>query len=101
MLELAKLYQAFGDDPSIHFIVVTACSVLQVLLLQMPRVKSKSKEYKVCLERHLALWQQGDIASLLQEGKCIQDHFPVSNSAESKSRIAARHFDHLMLMGKV
>ena len=53
------------------------------------------------MEGRLALWKQGDIASLLQEGKCIQDRLLASNSAESKSRNVARHFDHLMSMGKV
>ena len=48
VLELAKVYQAFGNDSSIHSIAFTACSAFfQVLLLQKPHVKSKSKEHSV------------------------------------------------------
>ena len=65
-IELSKLYQAFGDNSSLHSIAFTACSVMQVLLLQKPHAKSKSKEHSICLEHRLVLWGCGDIASLLR-----------------------------------
>ena len=37
VIELSKLYQAFGDNSSLHSIAFTACSVMQVLLLQTLR----------------------------------------------------------------
>jgi len=74
---------------------------MQVLLLQKPHLKSKSKEHSSCLECRLALWQQGDICSLLSEDKCIQEHLPPPTSYDSASCCAARQFDHLMSMGKV
>jgi len=89
VLELAKLYQAYGDNSSLHSIALTACSVMQVLLLQKPHMKSKSKEHSSCLEHHLALWQQGDIASLLKEEKCIQGHLSSSTGHGSTSRNTA------------
>ena len=72
--ELARLYQAYADNSALHSIAFTACCVFQVLLLQKPHAKSKSKEHVACLERHLLLWHNGDIPALLNEGKCIQDH---------------------------
>ena len=101
IIELSKLYQAFGDNSSLHSIAFTACSVMQVLLLQKPHAKSKSKEHSICLERRLALWRCGDIASLLKEGKCIQDHLTTSTNKVTRSSTVTRHFDHLMSMGKV
>ena len=56
VLELARLYQAYADNSSLHSIALTACSVFQVLLLQKPHAKSKSKEHITCLEHCLALW---------------------------------------------
>ena len=45
--------------------------VLQILLLQKPSQKSKSRDHVVHLKRWLELWKCGDIQSLLQEGRCM------------------------------
>ena len=55
VLEIARLYQAYADGSALHSIALTACCVLQVLLLQKPHAKSKSKEHAECLERRLNL----------------------------------------------
>ena len=43
VMELARLYQAYADDSALHSIAFTACCVFQVLLLQKPHAKSKSR----------------------------------------------------------
>ena len=95
------MYQAYADDSTLHSIAFTACCVFQVLLLQKPRVKSKSKEHVACLERHLLLWHNSDIPALLNEGKCIQDHLQSAIQSETKPRNNVRVVDRLMSLGKV
>ena len=101
VMELARLYQAYADNSALHSIAFTACCVFQVLLLQKPHAKSKSKEHVACLERRLLLWHNGDIPALLNEGKCIQDHFQSAIQSGTKPRNNARVFDRLMSLGKV
>jgi len=101
VLELARLYQAYADNSSLHSIALTACSVFQVLLLQKPHANSKSKEHIACLECHLTLWHRGDVAALLREGKCIQDHLEASIHSKPKPKNIARIFDCHMSEGKV
>ncbi len=53
------------------------------------------------MERRLSLWQNGDIITLLNEGKCIQRHLlPSTNQAENLEK-TARIFSNLMLQGRV
>ena len=101
VLELARLYQAYANNSTLHSVALTACCVFQVLLLQKPHSKSKSKEHVECLERRLVLWHQGDIAALVKEGKCIQDHLHCYIQSEPRPRNIARTFDQLMSLGKV
>ena len=101
VMELARLYQAYTDDSALHSIAFTACCVFQVLLLQKPHAKSKSKEHVASLECHLLLWHNGDIPALLNEGKCIQDHLQSAIQSGTKPRNNVRVFDRLMSLGKV
>ena len=55
VLELARLYQAYADNSTLHSIALTACCVFQVLLLQKPHARSKSRDHTHCLERRLDL----------------------------------------------
>ena len=48
--ELAKLYQAFADQSSLHSIALMACSVMQPVLLQQPYKQSKAKDHSTCLK---------------------------------------------------
>ena len=99
--ELTRLYQAFADNSSLSSISLTAAVVLQVLLLQKPHARSKAKEHTALLRRRLTLWHNGDIDSLIREGKCIQKHLNSSQSSVKKSPSFARKFDQLMSQGKV
>jgi len=67
----------------------------------VPHANSKTKEHLACLECHLTLWRHGDVASLLTEGKCIQDHLETSIHSKPKPKNIACIFDHHMSEGKV
>ena len=56
VLELARVYQAYADNFTLHihsvalsYHLLCAC-VMQVLLLQKPHVRNKSKDHVHCLE---------------------------------------------------
>ena len=70
VLELAKLHQAYADNTTLHSVALTACCAFQVLLLQKPHTRSKSKDHVHGLECCLELWHHGDIDALVKEGKC-------------------------------
>ena len=57
-------------NSTLHSITLTACSVFQVLMLQKPHTRSKSKDHVTvtCLKHRLTLWYSGDIASIVGEG---------------------------------
>ena len=63
--------------------------------------RSKSKDHVHCLEHRLELWHRGDIDSLVEEGKCIQDHLQSTIHSGPKSTSVARKCDQLMKLGKV
>ena len=99
--ELARLYQAYADASTLECIALKAGTVLQCLLLQKPHAKSKSKDHSTHLERRLKLWLDGDISTLLREGRCIQRHLPSPTNQEDNLEKNARVFSRLMLQGKV
>ena len=98
--ELARLYQAFAEDSALSSIALTACSVMQPLLLQKPYRKSRAKDHSAHLLRRLEMWSKGSFDALLREGHCIQDHLRRSSS-KKKSDDQSRLFDHLMSERKV
>ena len=99
--ELARLYQAYADASTLECIALKAGTVLQCLLLQKLHAKSKSKDHSTHLERRLKLWLDGDISTLLHEGRCIQRHLPSPTNQEDNLEKNARVFSRLMLQGKV
>ena len=70
----------------LHLLLV----VFQVLLLQKPHAKSKSRDHVHCLECHLDLWHHGDITALVKEAKCIQDHLQSTIQSGLNSSNVAR-----------
>ena len=96
VLELARLYQVYADNTTLHSIALTACCVFQMLLLQKLHARSKSKDHVHCLESHLELWLSSDIDTLVKEGKCIQDHLQSTIHSGRWSNNVVRKFDQLM-----
>ena len=72
--ELARLYRAYAEKSSLECIALKAAAIMPGLLLQKPHAKSKHKEHRVCLERRLNLWRDGDFEALLFEGRTLQKY---------------------------
>ena len=76
---------------------------MPALVLQKPNAKSKTQDHISCLHRRLALWEKGEIAELLKEGKAIQRSLqvkPLRWESEDEAK-TARKFSKLMMEGKV
>ena len=80
--EITKLLQAFASGSTLEDTALKASFVMQILLLQKPSQKSKTRDHATHLERRLELWKQGDIPSLIHEGRCIQ-HYLISRPRPS------------------
>ena len=77
-----------------------AITLIQVLLLQKPSKRSKTKDHICHLKRRLDLWYKGDLRKLLEEGRCIQNRL-ISRRASCKNDIDGHIFRSLMAQGKV
>jgi len=53
--------------------------------LQKPYKKSKAKDNQECLAKRLALWKEGEIDTLVREGKMIQRR--LNNSKRTNHQI--------------
>ena len=98
--EINRLLQTFTNGSQMESITLKASFVMQILLLQKPSKKSKSKDHISHLRRRLELWKQGDIPILVQEGKCIQRYLH-NVSRPSDDYTIARNFGKMMEQGKV
>ena len=97
--ELSCHYQAYAEHSSWELIALKPCWVLVALVLQKPRRTTKNKDHVNLLNSYLALWKEGKVSSLVDEGRCIQKGLS-SGSVPEKNK-AACTFNHLMLQGKV
>ena len=95
--EITRLLQAFANDSQMESIALKASFVMQILLLQKPSKKSKSKDHISHLKRRL---EQGDIPLLIQEGRCIQRYLH-NRPRPSDDNAIARNFGKMMEQGKV
>ena len=98
--EVARLFQAFADGSSLERISMKAITLVQILLLQKPGKRSKTKDHICHLKRRLDLWHNGDIRELLDEGRSIQARL-ISRKAKGKNDIDNHIFRSLMAQGKV
>ena len=98
--EAADLLQAFAQKTSQECIAIKACLLMQTLLLQKTFARSKAKDHTSHQQRRLASWKEGDIESLLAEGRCIQAHLP-KYSAHTEDESIARLFSKTMFCGNV
>ncbi len=77
-----------------------AITLIQVLLLQKPSKRSKTKDHICHLKRRLDLWHTGDFMQLVEEGRCIQNRL-ISRKVPGKSDVGGYIFKSLMAQGKV
>ena len=66
--EITRLFQAFADGSSLERVSMKAITLIQILLLQKPSKRSKTKEHIGHLKRRLDLRSKGDIQQLWKRG---------------------------------
>ena len=97
--EIAHLLRAYAEAGALEAIALKTAMMLPALLLQKPSASSKAKDHTQCLDRRLKLWREGDINSLVQEGRAIQSRF--SRNMQKAGAQTALTFAKLMMKGKV
>ena len=98
--EMARLFQAFADGSCLERISMKAITLLQVLLLQKPSKKSKTKDHVNHLKRRLVLWNNGQFTELADEVRSIQKRL-ISNLGNGLNKVDSHIFKSLMAQGKV
>lgn len=76
-----------------------AAIVFMAVGLQKPSRKSKAKDHQECLAKRLALWKEGDIDTLLREGRMIQRRLINSKRTEPPNK--AKVFANLVMRGQI
>ena len=97
--ESARLMLEYAEGSSLECIALKSLMLMPMLLLQKPFQKSKAKDHQQCLKRRLTLWSNGDIQSLLEEGRAIQLRLTMYQNKRKAD--TARVFANLMFVGKV
>ena len=67
-------------------LALKAAIVLLAVALQTPGQRSKAKEHQECLEKRLTLCRNGEIESLLREGRMIQQRLSKSNKNDAPNK---------------
>ena len=81
----ARLYSAFANGSALESIALMATTVLPILTLQLPHKRSKVKQHIKCLERRLKAWSDGDLTTLVNEGRTIQQRLPKTSRANAEN----------------
>ena len=89
VLEVTRLLKVFASGSAMECIALKASFVMHFCKNQAK--KSKSRDHITHLKRQLELWKQGDIPSLFQEGRCIQQHL-LNRSKPSDVDAIAQNF---------
>ena len=97
--ELSRLFSAFATGSALEQIALKAATVLPLLMLQKPCRSSKTIVNIKCLVKRLELWKEGDLTSLLREGRAIQARLPKAHPRRSEQQLS-RSFANLMFHGK-
>ena len=97
--ELTTWLEHFNKNTEFAPIALKVYHTLPSLLLQKPSKNSKAKEHLKKLEERLALWKNGDIATLLKECNIIQQN--LTSGKRRSPEDTAKTFAKLMLQGKI
>ena len=98
--ELSRLFRAYAERSALECIAMKAITIASHLLLQKPHHKSKPKDHSFCLERRMKLWNEGNFAELVKEGKTLQQRLPRHSNPRVDEERLARSFSNLMFEGK-
>ena len=99
--ELTRLINAWVDESSLKEISLKAIMVMPALLLQKPSRESKVKDHKEALTRRLALWEKGDLKSLLFEATTIQHTLSRSKNIKESTAQLSKKFVKKMQSGNI
>ena len=99
--ELTRLINAWVDESSLKEISLKAIMVMPALLLQKPSRESKVKDHKEALTRRLALWEKGDLKSLLFEATTIQHTLSRSKNIKESTAQLSKMFVKKMQSGNI
>ena len=80
-------------------IALKAAFVLLAVGLQKPSQKSKAKDHQECLARRLRMWNEGEIESLVREGRMIQKRLKSPRKRDPPNK--AKIFSNLVMAGQV
>ena len=100
VLELSRLFRAYSEGSALECVALKAITVLSILALQKTSRKAKSKELSSCLDRRMSAWANGDITSLVEEGRCLQKRLHRGVSRVKRDDNLIRSFSNLMFEGK-
>ena len=110
MVPYGKVGRDFIDQLTIHInqwnnksdkqhIALKAFFVLLAVGLQKPGLKSKAKDHKECLKSRLLLWKNGEIDTLMNEGRMIQSRIGKGKKSSPPNR--AKIFAKLVMEGQI
>ena len=105
-----KVRRDFIDQLTIHVnqwnnksdkqhIALKAFFAFLAVRLQKPGLKSKAKDHKECLKSRLLLWGNGEIDTLLNEGRIIQSRIGKGKKSSPPNR--AKIFAKLVMEGQI
>ena len=80
-------------------IALKAAVVLLSVCLQKPSQKSKAKDHIDCLSKRLVLWKEGEIDTLIREGRMTNSRLTNSRSANPPNK--AKVFADLVMQGRI
>ena len=98
--ELAVLFRSYGEGSALECIALKAAMLCCTLLLQRPYSNASSKDFISSLQRRLTLWREGNIDTLLSEGRTIQRRIPSATLKHDSDRATCNFIFH-MLKGNV
>ena len=70
-IELTHLFNAFSTSSALESVALREATVMSLLILLKPHCTSRTKEHINHLENQLEKWKEGDLNSLLREGRAI------------------------------
>ena len=94
--QLKKLIDDWNNRSPMQHLALKAAIVLLATALQKPCQRSKAKKHQECLEKR---WRNGEIESLLREGRMIQRRLLRSNKNDPPNK--ARIFAKLVMEGQI
>ena len=97
--QLTQHITEWNNASHAQHIALKATIVLLATALQKPSMKSKAKDHQECLTKRLALWKEGEIESLLREGRSIQKRILKTKRAKPPDK--ARIFAKLVMQGQI